>query len=76
MLRSGGFIATRTGADQAWIDELTQITKDVWADAEFADWIAEVLLNKHEVYGDDALAEVEEASQKCLAAFETLSGTT
>ena len=76
VLRSGGFIATRTGADQAWIDELTQITKDVWADAEFADWIAEVLLNKHEVYGDDALAEVEEASQKCLAAFETLSGTT
>lgn len=48
----------------------------MWADAEFADWIAEVLLNKHEVYGDDALAEVEEASQKCLAAFETLSGTT
>ena len=76
VLRSGGFIATRTGADQAWIDELTQITKDVWADAEFADWIAEVLLNKHEVYGDDALAEGEEASQKCLAAFETLSGTT
>lgn len=74
VLRSDGFIATRTSADQAWIDELTQITKDVWAAPEFSDWIAEVLMDKHEVYGVDAQAEVEEASKKCLTAFETLSG--
>ena len=74
MLRSGGFIATRTGADQAWVDELTQITKDVWADPEFSDWMASVLLNHHEVYGADAQAEVEEAAKKCLTAFENLSG--
>lgn len=76
ILKSGGFIATRTGADQAWVDELTQITKDVWADAEFSDWMASILLNKHEVYGADAVAELEEASQKAMAAFETLSGNT
>lgn len=74
ILKSGGFIATRTGADQAWVDELTQVTKDVWADAEFADWIAEILLNKHEAYGADAVAELEEASKKALTAYETLSG--
>ncbi len=74
VLRSGGFIATRTGADQAWVDELTQITKDVWADPEFSDWMASVLLNHHEVYGADAQAEVEEAAKKCLTAFENLSG--
>lgn len=74
ILKSGGFIATRTGADQAWVDELTQITKDVWADAEFADWMTEILLNKHEAYGADAVAELEEASQKALAAYKTLSG--
>ena len=73
VLRSGGFIATRTGADQAWVDELTQITKDVWNDPEFSDWIAEVLLNRHEVYGADAQAEVEEAAAKCLTAYENLS---
>lgn len=73
ILKSGGFIATRTGADQAWVDELTQITKDVWADPEFSDWIASILLNKHEAYGADAQAEIEEASQKAMTAFETLS---
>jgi len=74
ILKSGGFIATRKGADQAWIDTMIQVTKDVWADPEFSDWIAEIMLNRHEVYGDEALAEIEEASGKALAAFETLSG--
>lgn len=74
ILPGGGFIAVRTGADQAWIDEIIQISKDVWAAPEYSDWIGEILLNKYEVYGEDANAFLEEACAKALAAFETLSG--
>lgn len=74
ILPGGGFIAVRTGADQAWIDEVAQISKDVWADPEYSDWIGEILLNKYEVYDKDAKAFLEEACAKAVAAFETLSG--
>lgn len=74
ILPGGGFIAVRTGADQAWIDEVAQISKDVWADPEYSDWISEILLNKYEVYDKDAKAFLDEACAKAVAAFETLSG--
>ncbi|GLC81385.1 type 2 periplasmic-binding domain-containing protein [Lacrimispora brassicae] len=74
ILAAGGFIAARTGADQAWIDEVAQISKDVWADPEYSDWISEIKLNKLEVYGEDAKAHLEEACAKAVAAFDTLSG--
>ncbi len=74
ILAAGGFIATRTGADQAWIDEVAQISKDVWADAEYSDWIAEIMLNKFEKYDKDANEFLEEACAKAVAAFDTLSG--
>lgn len=74
ILPAGGFIAVRTGAEQAWIDEIAQISKDVWADPEYSDWIGEIMLNRYEVYGEDAKAFLEEGCAKALAAFETLSG--
>lgn len=74
ILPSGGFIAVRTGADQAWIDEVAEIAKEVWADPEYADWISEVMLNKNELYKDDAQAFLDEGCAKALSAFELLSG--
>ncbi len=73
ILPAGGFIATRVGADQAWIDELVQISKDVWADPEYSDWINSILLNKLEIYGADAQAHLEDACAKAINAFDTLS---
>ena len=67
-------MAKELGKDQAWIDEIIQISKDVWADPEYSDWIGEIMLNRYEVYGEDANAFLEEACEKALPAFETLSG--
>lgn len=74
ILPGGGFIAVRTGADQAWIDEIIEITKDVWADPEYADWIDEIMLNRNELYGEDAKAFLDGGCEKAVAAFELLSG--
>ena len=74
ILPAGGYIAVRAGADQAWIDEIVQISKDVWADPEYADWITEIMLNKRELYDADAKAFLEEGCEKAVAAFELLSG--
>ncbi|WP_367567329.1 hypothetical protein [Lacrimispora sp.] len=74
ILAAGGFIAIRTGADQAWIDEVIQISKDVWADPEYSDWMKEIKLNQFEVYGEDAGSHLEEACAKAVAAFDTLNG--
>ncbi|MCI8959252.1 MAG: hypothetical protein HFG62_09055 [Lachnospiraceae bacterium] len=73
ILAAGGFIATRRGADQEWIDEMVQISKEVWADEEFSGWITEIGLNRLELYGDEADAHLEEACAKAVAAFENLS---
>ncbi len=74
ILRGGGVIATRTGADQAWIDEMVEISKAVWADPEYYEWIESIMLNKFETYDQDAIAVVEEVAAKGVAAFELLSG--
>lgn len=74
ILPAGGFLAVRAGADQAWIDEMVQISKDVWADPEYSDWIAEIMLNRNELYDKDANAFLEEGCKKAVAAFELLSG--
>lgn len=74
ILPAGGYIAARTGADQAWLDEVGEITKAVWADPEYSDWMAEIMLNKFELYGADAKAYLDEACIKAIKAFETLSG--
>ncbi|MGE4276530.1 MAG: hypothetical protein AB7E30_05045 [Lawsonibacter sp.] len=73
ILPAGGFVATRVGADQAWIDKVTEISKGVWNSDEYNGWISEILLNRFEVYDDDAVAYLDSACQKAMAAFETLN---
>lgn len=72
ILPAGGTLAVRTGADQAWIDEMTEVMKAVWAEPEYYEWIESVMLNKFELYGDDAQAFIDEAAAKAVDAFENL----
>lgn len=72
ILPAGGFIASRTGADQAWIDQVVEISKAVWNDPEYSDWISEILLNRFEVYDQDAVEFSKTAREKAMTAFETL----
>ncbi|WP_305767324.1 tripartite tricarboxylate transporter substrate-binding protein [Candidatus Epulonipiscium viviparus] len=72
ILPSGGFIATRAGAPAEWVAEMEEITKAVWNSPEYYEWIEEIMLNKKELYGADAVAYVEEASLIAKGAFETL----
>lgn len=74
ILPAGGFIAVRTGASQAWIDELVELSKAVWQDPEFSDWISEIMLNRNELYGEDAKTFLEEGCSKAVRAFELMSG--
>ena len=74
ILIGGGTIATRTGADQAWIDEMVEVSKAVWADPEYYEWIESIMLNKREAYDQDAVDFVNGIAEKGVAAFELLSG--
>lgn len=74
ILPAGGFIATRTGASQEWIDKVTEISQAVWADEAFYGWIADNLLNNFQVYDQEAYDHLEEACVKSVAAFQLLSG--
>lgn len=73
ILPAGGTLAVHKGADQAFIDDMTEIMKNVWEEPEFHDWIAEIMLNRFEIYGDDAEAFMDDACAKALAAFGNLS---
>ncbi|MBQ8647058.1 MAG: hypothetical protein IJ484_02820 [Oscillospiraceae bacterium] len=73
ILPAGGSLAVRAGADQAFIDAMTEVTKAVWADAEYHEWIESVMLNRFELYGDEAVAFYDEACAKAVAAFDNLS---
>lgn len=72
ILPAGGFIAVRTGASQEWIDKVEEISRAVWNDPDFHNWIDEIGLNRFEVYGDDAQAHLDEAMEKALNAFRLL----
>lgn len=43
ILPAGGVLAAHKGADQTFIDEMIEITKDVWNEPEFNEWIASIL---------------------------------
>ncbi len=73
ILRAGGFIASRTGADKEWIDTVVEISEAVWNDSEYNEWIDDILLNRFEVYADDAKSELDAACEKALKAFADLS---
>ena len=74
ILPAGGVLAAHKGADQTFIDEMIEITKDVWNEPEFNEWIASILLNRFEVYGDEAEAFINEACEKSINAYKNLSG--
>lgn len=73
ILPAGGTLAVHTGADEAFYSDMTDLMKEVWAEAEFTDWIESVMLNKFELYGEDAQAFMDEACEKALAAYGNLS---
>ena len=74
ILPAGGVLAAHKGADQAFVDEMIEITKDVWNEPDFNEWIASILLNRFEVYGDEAEAFIDEACEKSINAYKNLSG--
>lgn len=74
ILPSGGTLACRKGADQAFIDEMIQIIKDVWNSESYYGWIESVMLNRFELYGDEAQAHYDAACEKSKAAFALMSG--
>lgn len=75
ILMAGGFVAGRTGTDQAWADKVIEISKAVWNTAEYSEWIAEIGLNRFEVYGADAEQLLVDSIQKAIGAYKLLSGT-
>lgn len=74
ILPAGGTLAVHNGADQGFYDDMTQIMKQVWDNAEYHDWIASVMLNRFELYGDDAAKFIDDACAKALTAYGNLSG--
>ncbi|MGN0983895.1 MAG: hypothetical protein ACI4OI_03545 [Gemmiger sp.] len=72
ILPAGGTLATHVGADQSFRDDMTEIMKNVWASEDYAGWIDSILLNRFELYGDDAAAFIDSACEKALAAYENL----
>ncbi len=75
ILPAGGVLAVHQGADQAFTDELIQITKDVWNEGEYNEWISSILLNRFELYGDEAQTFIDEACTKALTAYGNLSAS-
>ena len=74
ILPSGGTLACRKGAPQEFIDEMIQIIKDVWNNETYYGWIESVMLNRFELYGDEAQAYYDAACEKSKAAFANMSG--
>lgn len=73
ILPAGGYLAGRVGADQAWVDKVIEISKAVWNDPEYSDWIKEIGLNRYEVYGDEAVKHLDDAIERAINAYDMLS---
>lgn len=73
ILPAGGSVAVRKGAPQEWQNAVTQVAKDVWATDEYKDFIASILLNDTEFYGEDDVKHYEDACKKAVEAFKLLS---
>ncbi len=72
ILPAGGSLAVHTGADQAFVDDMTEIMKNVWANDEYAGWIESIMLNKFELYGADAQSFYDDACAKAIKAYGNL----
>lgn len=75
VLPAGGFITGRTGADAAWVAKVAEMSKAVWNAPEYSDWIAEIGLNRLEIYAPDAQAYLDSAIVKAINAYNILTGT-
>ena len=73
ILPAGGTLGCRAGAPQEFVDDMTQIIKDVWNDADFHGWVESVMLNRFELYNEDAQKFMDDACAKAIAAFGNLS---
>ncbi len=73
ILPAGGTLATHAGAPEDFTNAMTDIMKNVWASEAFYGWIESVMLNKFELYGEDAAAFIDDACAKATAAFELMS---
>ena len=73
ILPAGGTLGCRAGAPQEFIDEMTQIIKDVWNQESFNGWVESVMLNRFELYNEDAQKFMDDACEKAVAAFGNLS---
>ncbi|MCD7756977.1 MAG: hypothetical protein LUH45_02210 [Clostridiales bacterium] len=74
ILPAGGTLAVHTGCDEAFYEDMTEIMTNVWAEADYYEWIDSVLLNNFQIYGDECAEFIEEASVKALNAYDILSG--
>ena len=54
--------------------DMIQIIKDVWNSESYYGWIESVMLNRFELYGDEAQAHYDAACEKSKAAFANMSG--
>lgn len=73
ILPAGGTLAVHAGADEAFYNDMTEIMKKVWAEPDFSDWIASIMLNKFELYGQDAQDFMDAACEKAITAYGNLS---
>lgn len=73
ILPAGGTLAVHTGADEEFYNDMTEIMKGVWANEEFSGWIESIMLNKFELYGQDATTFIDEACAKAKEAYANLS---
>lgn len=73
ILPAGGALAVRKGCPQEWQDAMIQVAKDVWATDDYKNFIASVLLNDTEIYGDDCVKHYDDACKTAIEAFKILS---
>jgi tripartite-type tricarboxylate transporter receptor subunit TctC len=73
ILPAGGFLAGRVGADKEWVNKVIEISKAVWNEPEYNEWINTIGLNRLEIYGDDAVMHLDKAIKKAIHAYDLLS---
>lgn len=74
ILAAGGSIATHKGASEEWQNKMIQVAKDVWASAEYKDFISSILLNEKQLYGEECVQHYEDVCKVAVDAFKALSG--
>lgn len=72
ILPAGGTLATHKGADQSFRDDMTEIMPECLGQRGVAGWIDSILLNRFEIYGEDAANFIDDACEKALTADDNL----